>query len=345
MQSALQKCKGRGNCLADSFAWKDQDIKKVSDRLRSLHRSEAVIQELVTNHLRPSGYYQRYANASDAEMLTKSWELCAEGLNHIINTYARGEAGIYPANDSVSFVIDSEFYQNLLQSAMYFLSEGQDASNLFFQPSLEFSLTLLQLNNRDEAARSEPMQYLANGSAMSVIPHINWQDYPYSVILVPGHGPDQENIQLSPLAKLRNNLAAQRYREGKAPLIMVSGGYVHPFQTPYNEALEMKKDLMNRLHIPEQAILIEPHARHTTTNLRNASRIIFNYGIPPKKPALITTTFRQSYYITDMNLDERCQKELGYVPYRIVERLNVHDVVWMPQISALHRNPLDPLDP
>ena len=262
-----------------------------------------------------------------------------------INTYARGEAGIYPAIDSVSFVVGSEFYQNLLQSAMYFLSEGQDASNLFFQPSLEFSLTLLQLNNRDEAARSEPLQCLANGSAMSVIPHINWQDYPYSVILVPGHGPDQENIQLSPLAKLRNNLAAQRYREGKAPLIMVSGGYVHPFQTPYNEALEMKKDLMNRLHIPEQAILIEPHARHTTTNLRNASRIIFNYGIPPKKPALVTTTFRQSYYITDMNLDERCQKELGYVPYRIVERLNVHDVVWIPQISALHRNPLDPLDP
>ena len=107
----------------------------------------------------------------------------------------------------------------------------------------------------------------------------------------------------------------------------------------------MKEDLMNRLQIPEQAILIEPHARHTTTNFRNAARIIFRYGMPSEKPALVTTTYRQSYYITDMGLEARCQKELGYVPYRIMERLSEHDVVWIPSINALHLNPLDPLDP
>ena len=35
-------------------------------------------------------------------------------------------------------------------------------------------------------------------------------------------------------------------REGKAPLIVVSGGYVHPVQKQFNEALEMKNDLISR---------------------------------------------------------------------------------------------------
>ena len=57
------------------------------------------------------------------------------------------------------------------------------------------------------------------------------------------------------------------YANGKAPLILVSGGYVHPNQTPYCEAIEMKESLVRDFGIPSDAILIDPHARHTTTNL------------------------------------------------------------------------------
>jgi uncharacterized SAM-binding protein YcdF (DUF218 family) len=34
--------------------------------------------------------------------------------------------------------------------------------------------------------------------------------------------------------------------------------------------------MVEKLHVPANAILVEPHARHTTTNMRNTARLIFN---------------------------------------------------------------------
>jgi uncharacterized SAM-binding protein YcdF (DUF218 family) len=83
--------------------------------------------------------------------------------------------------------------------------------------------------------------------------------------------------------------AALDYRAHKAPFILVSGGYVHPSQTRFSEAIEMKRALMTDLHIPESAIIVDPHARHTTTNMRNAVREMFRYGIPTDKPGLVVS--------------------------------------------------------
>jgi uncharacterized SAM-binding protein YcdF (DUF218 family) len=33
--------------------------------------------------------------------------------------------------------------------------------------------------------------------------------------------------------------------------------------------------MVEKLHVPANAILVEPHARHTTTNMRNTARLIF----------------------------------------------------------------------
>jgi uncharacterized SAM-binding protein YcdF (DUF218 family) len=41
----------------------------------------------------------------------------------------------------------------------------------------------------------------------------------------------------------------------------------------------MKHDLIARLGIPAAAILVDPHARHTTTNMRNAARLLYRYGM------------------------------------------------------------------
>ena len=60
----------------------------------------------------------------------------------------------------------------------------------------------------------------------------------------------------------------------------MSGGFVHPAQTPYAEAIEMKKALIADFSIPQEAILVDPHARHTTTNMRNAARLLYRYAIP-----------------------------------------------------------------
>lgn len=344
MVEASTVCDTSLACQARAFRWNNEEIAVVS-QVFNKNLNQKAITMLIEEQLRPSGAYQLFATLDDREMLIKSWGKAAQGINGIINTYALGRPGRYPAIDSVSYNVAATDYQRLINVAVNVLAEDTTSLTLFFQPSLRFALMLLELNNRDEAARYEPMEAQENQAAFEVIPAIDWDRYPYSVILVPGFGPEEADVPLSPLAKLRNDLAVRRYRQGLAPLIVVSGGNVHPHQTLYNEAEEMKRDLIQRLGVPEQAILIEPHARHTTTNFRNTARLIFRYGIPPDQPALVTTTQYQSHYITDQGLDERCEEELGYVPFRIVERLNQHDVVWLPQKVALQINPTDPLDP
>jgi len=98
--------------------------------------------------------------------------------------------------------------------------------------------------------------------------------------------------------------------------------------------------------VPEDAILIDPHARHTTTNLRNAAREMYRYGVPFDHVALITTDSYQSAYIESADFAKRCEDELGYVPHRIVKRLSVFDLEWMPKMESLQIDAAgDLLDP
>ena len=152
-------------------------------------------------------------------------------------------------------------------------------------------------------------------------------------------------MALDPWAKLRLELAVARFRAGKAPFIIVSGGSVHPSQTPYNEAFEMKRSLVQDFGINPDAILIDPHARHTTTNLRNASRLAFRYGLPDGKPMLITSDASQSAYISGTVFRERCERELGYQPGTLGARLSRFDLEFTPAVVSLHADSRDPLDP
>ncbi|MBP1610641.1 MAG: hypothetical protein H6Q04_2876, partial [Acidobacteria bacterium] len=141
----------------------------------------------------------------------------------------------------------------------------------------------------------------------------------------------------------RCRLAAERYKKGLAPIIVVSGGHVHPNKTPYSEAVEMKKYMVQELHIPERAILIEPHARHTTTNLRNTARMVYRLKIPNTMKILAVTDSIQNSYVGMM--EKRFMEELGYVPYRDMKKLNAEESEFYPIRDALQANPLDPLDP
>lgn len=107
----------------------------------------------------------------------------------------------------------------------------------------------------------------------------------------------------------------------------------------------MKKLLVREFHVPASAIIIEPHARHTTTNVRNAARLMFRYGMPMEKTALITTDGAQSAYIEAPSFAERCRKEMGHLPYRNLKRLNPFDLEWVPSLDALFVDPIEPLDP
>jgi hypothetical protein len=223
-----------------------------------------------------------------------------------------------------------------------------DASTmpLFFHPPLRFALLLMDHNHRDEAARHESMHEGENRAALAHLRSIrDWDRYPYSAIVVPGAGNDRPNWPLSAYGKMRLQLAAKRHRDGKAPVIIVSGGYVHPNQTPYAEAIEMKRALERDFGVPANAILIDPHARHTTTNLRNAARLIYRYGVPFAKTALITTDPGQSAYIEAPIFTKRCADELGYQPHQGLKRTSPFDLEFRPAIESLQSDPSDLLDP
>jgi hypothetical protein len=225
------------------------------------------------------------------------------------------------------------------------LHKKEAATHLFYQPSLDFTLALLYMNHRDESARYEPLDSGANQKTLAAIPKINFDDFPYSSILILGNGPENDKDTLTALGKLNLQLGVIEYQQKKAPLIIVSGGHAHPFRAAFAEAVEMKKELIKRYHIPENKILIDPYARHTTTNLRNASRLIIKSGIPLNKLGLVVTNNAHSKYVKNEMFILRCTEELGYIPALILERINSTTIAFQPKIESLHQNPLDPLDP
>lgn len=341
---AATTCGPSPACLADAFRWTDGDVQTAGAALSRLADDPAV-RAFVARDLRPSGMFQAYAQEPDAALLARAWRDAAAGLNRIIDTYAIGAAPRYPAIDAVSYDVGSDSYRRLLAIVTTVLHERRDGLTTFFAPSLGFATRLLDANRRDEAGRFEPLHDGENAAAARRTTAVRWVDYPYAAIVVPGAGPDRPDVALDPWAKARLELAVLRFRAGKAPFLIVSGGYVHPNQTPFNEALEMKRALVRDFGVPPDAIFIEPHARHTTTNLRNAARLALRHGFPPGVPLLITTDQGQSAYISGQEFHDRCLREMGHLPGALGARLSPFDQAFTPLPRALHADASDPLDP
>jgi hypothetical protein len=292
--------------------------------------------------LRPSGVFIKYSRQSDSEMLIAAWKDAANGMNRLLRVYCLGDNPFYKDIDRVSFDVSSEEYRKLLKVKLAEIQFSKDS--LFFEPTLNFALKLLEANRRDEAGRYEPLAEGENKAGVQNLAKIRWSDYPYSFILVLGSGPGG-SARLSPIGAKRTDTAARLFLEHKAPLIILSGGNVHPMQTPFNEALEMKKYVMEKFKIPEQSILIEPHARHTTTNFRNGARLAFRYGIPNDLKALVTSSEDHITVVTKDGFRIRCSTELGYFPMEYITRISPVEAEFKPSVASLFFDVNDPLDP
>jgi len=343
LTEATKTCQIKVDCYASALKWSDADAEQARQALAHL-AGTGTLRELI-HRLRVSGVYFRYNGLDDAEMLSRAWMDGVRGMNRAIDVYGLGAAPRYPAIDAATLDTKTEAGARTVATLAGVLEDDRSSLDLFFQPSLRFALGLMDLNQRDEAGRFEPMEKGENAAAFRKIHSTEWSRYPYTVIVVPGAGNDRPGVRLSPYGKLRVALAAKRYRDEKAPFILVSGGFVHPVQTPYSEAIEMKHELMEKYAIPEEAILVDPHARHTTTNLRNAARIMFRYGMPFDARALITTDPGQSGSIEKPDFNERCIREIGYVPHKLLGRISAYDLEFVPKLDALQLDPLDLLDP
>jgi hypothetical protein len=277
-------------------------------------------------------------------------------MNQIIATYCDGVAPRYSSIDSMIYKPNSEDFGELIgvvidglpfeDAGPHELTGDQLASqNLFFEPTLRFSLRLLEANMRDEAGRLWPLETGVNKAALGRRPTIDLKKYRYSVLLVPGEGPETYDVQLSALGKERLRLAVAAYRAGMAPYFLLSGGFVHPSRTSFCEAMEMKRYLEEVYAIPSSTILVDPHARHTTTNLRNASREVFDYHLPTDRPMLVVSDRLQTDYIASDEFQKRNVDELGYMPVKLGKRLSDFELEATPLRESEFRDPVDPLDP
>jgi hypothetical protein len=339
---ALKKC-ADVSCLADALQWTQTEISAAGERMIRLSQSSEQFR-LFLAKLKKSGCYNLYASYSDPEFIKAAWDNAAGGVNQIMDIYVKGKKPFYAAIDSISFAPNDEnFLKNVRNMLAKEMSSANNKNKAFFHFTLHAAVNVLIMNGRDEAARYEPLNEGLNKTAFENLKNVTWDKYQYSAILVPGQGPDKEGESIAPMSIERCKLAAKYYRDGLAPFLIVSGGHVHPNKTPFSEAVEMKKYLVKELSVPENAILVEPHARHTTTNMRNAARLIYRFSMPDDKKMLIVTDPQQNAFL--LGMERRFMSELKCVPYRDLKKLTEETSEYYPTKNALQTNSLDPLDP
>ncbi|MDE1147691.1 MAG: YdcF family protein [Azospirillaceae bacterium] len=343
-RAAVATCAEDTACYVRTFDWSDEQVAQAAQALGLALKAHPAAAARLAAALDASGLYPAEPGTSD-DVLVRAWTRSAAVAHHILAVYGSGEKPRGPAIDGPAYDVATPAYGTLVKSTASVLADGLQDGGPFFEPTEVFALLLLQINRRDEAGRLEPLEAGENKAAVARIKSIAWAKYPYTALVVPGYGPETAGVPLSAPGLLRVQLAAKRFHEGKAPVIIVSGGYVHPNQTPYNEALEMKKALVQDYGVPADAILVEPHARHTTTNVRNADRLIYRYGMPMDRKALIVTDMSQSGYITEDRFATRNQEDQGAIPFTALERVSPFDVAYLPTLSALKLDAGDPLDP
>lgn len=267
------------------------------------------------------------------------------GLNAVLQTYGFGAQPRYPMIDGPVEKVDGAGFKASVADAIWLADAGKHDPAVRLDPSIALAIALIDANERRDAVLFEPLDQAHNAAPFALAKKTDWQRYRYSAIIIPGVGPDNPALSISARSKLHLQLAARRFAQGDVAFIITSGAAVHPKGSQFVEAVEMRKTLVERFGIPAERIVIEPYARHTTTNLRNATRRLHAMGAPLDKPTLIVANSSQSRYISSPEFAARNPAELGYDPGTVGQRHSLYEVEFTPSVRSLRVDPWDPLDP
>lgn len=267
-----------------------------------------------------------------------------DGVNAVVRTFGLGQVPAYPQIDGAG-MIDPQETRARLQAAAWLAQTPRSASTQALDPSIEFALALLDASDRTDAIGFEPLTGGLNAPAIKRARGLDWKRFRYSAMIVTGVGPEVPDMALSPFGKYHLRLAADRFAQGDVPFIIVTGGRAHPRATRFTEAEQMRKALIERYGVPADAIVIEPYARHTTTNLRNATRLLMAMGAPLDKDAVIVCNPGQSAAIESPAFVQRNLAELGYEPGKVGRRISPTELEFRPSPQSARVDPRDPLDP
>lgn len=323
----IEACKQDSACVLEASLWTDAEINDLAAKAAKA----------------PASAWKKSTLGDDGAQAQVVREL--RGLNSIIQVYGQGLAPRYPPVDGPIDTPGSLLFNAAVADALALAKASEDDPALPLDPSLPLALALLDVNDRNDAIAFEPLDLAHNGAAVGRANIIDWKLFRYSAIIIPGIGPENPGMALSARGKWNVRLAAKRFADGEAPFIILSGASVHPKGTRFVEAVEMRKALIERFGVPAASIIIEPYARHTTTNLRNVTRRLVAMGAPLDKDSLIVTYTNQSRYIESAEFASRNQKELGYLPGTVGARLSPTELIFRPSAKSLRIDPLDPLDP
>ncbi len=341
---AIKDCKDMP-CLVKALEISTGQNDAIIHALNKLYKENEQPVGFIEKKIRPSHAFILDSGLQDSALFIESWKKEKKGLNYILHGYLQNKGLHYAYIDSSRFNVNSQRYLDTVKQTIQKVLDKKKADSLFFQPTLDICLAVLELNDRNEAARFIPLSNV-NGKAYKQISQTNWTSYDYSSILIYGEGPKKRKNAISKRGKKNCRAGAALYKKGKAPFIIVSGGFVHPFQTKYCEAQEMKKFLIDSLDIPANVIIMEPHARHTTTNIRNANRIMYSQNIPFDKPVLSVTTVKSQFnYILSDRFTKACLRDFGYLPFTALKRKGENTIVYYPSKKSLQVNAVAPLDP
>lgn len=280
-------------------------------------------------------------SAKAKKSLLQALPIYMDAINHMFTIY--GQAG-FPAHSEDGFaynVTGFEWTNYINQTNAWLLRDGQEPAPF---DAIYTAVELLDGNLRPDALRWKKVWNGANVPARQFVKKIDWSDYDYAAILVPGEGPERLDEPLSPTGKRRLEIATHFFNEGIAPVMVTSGGSVHPKLSHYVEAQEMAEWLVKNFDIPQHRIIQETQARHTTTNLRNTARIMNKLGAPANKPILVVTDEVQGTYILD-ELNERAEKELGYSLGKLGPKRDHYGIEYRPADKTAFIDPRDPMDP
>ncbi|WP_454060663.1 YdcF family protein [Elizabethkingia ursingii] len=330
------------DCLIDALKWKESEITALNNKFQDLFARNKSFQNFIENTLYPSRKYSKPESLNPKEYLQKALLQDLTAMNNVIDIYGAGKKPNYPDIDSISFNVKDKNYIELLRNVRF--DVAADTEKNAFDQTLLSAIRLLEVNERWDVAQLEPLTKTENKEAYDKVKKTDFSKYPYASLLILGAGPQVYGQKISPMGMLRSRQALRAYQKGLAPFIIVSGGRVHPFKTQYTEAVEMKHYMVEILGIPASAIIIDPFARHTTTNVRNAGRMIIDYGFPKDKWSLVSSSKTHIDYV-EKAMDKRSIKELGAVPYIVGKRIDDLLLEYKPTAEAFLINPAEPLDP
>lgn len=345
IDKAPTQCDTDGSCLNAAFRFDSASRSALLDGLGAAYRSDAQLRALADTLVCKSNDYPMYRKLGCEHAFVQAVDDELTGVDNAIEIFGEGKPSTRGAVDQPEYDVQSLGYRQTLNTLAHNVLEAIHPSTTIFRAQLLYACYLLIANRSDYMTKYPNLDSADNANAVSVLHNTDWAKYKYSAILIPGLGPEIAGVQLAAGGRARLRIAVKRYLAGEAPVIVVSGGTVHPAHTEFDEAVEMKRALVEDFGIPSDAVIIEPFARRTTTNIRNTARLLVRYGVGLDKPILVTTDIYQSLSITNGQIADRCLKTLGYVPYRVLEQISSMDTSLQLTPESLQFDPRDPLDP